>query len=456
MLVRSIARSLSTLIFALVLMPLLAIVYFEGSKVIGLRPIPVFVAGTGSMYPSLYWSKSEDGPEDPQVSLIPEYRTSPHLFRRFPGIVIFGKTYGESPLGHGDMVAFRNSKTSQILESEGKDPETGFIKRIIALPGDTLELRDGFVYLNNELLSEPYLASARSTFGGPTLSDCQRLTIPSDSYFVMGDNRKISSDSRFELGLIHTQDVTYYLPYSSQSVYHSLYRDTAQDSQLLGHPTLDAREFLESINQLRASHSLPPLKNNVKLARSADFQAQQLLSHPDEPLKLSTTTSRAGYSNIVLGEFISRGYFNSIELRANLLAYPKSSAQILNSTYQDLGLGIANGLINGCPGQVIVGHLGGYVPPQYDQAMRSSWEQLEANLVSVIPSWQQATNYPNLDQAKLQELLSLLNTRLTLARDVLIHIREQRWFPPELESRIKADQQVSARAEQLTEELNRE
>lgn len=64
-----------------------------------------------------------------------------------------------------------------------------FIKRVIALPGETVEGRDGRVYVDGELLDEPYLE-------GDAIGDFPPTTVPEDHLWVMGDNRNHSSDSR--------------------------------------------------------------------------------------------------------------------------------------------------------------------------------------------------------------------------------------------------------------------
>lgn len=65
------------------------------------------------------------------------------------------------------------------------------IKRIIGLPGETIRLRWGSVYVNDQVLDEPYLATNVSTWG-----KTNRIIIEPGQYFVMGDNRKHSTDSR--------------------------------------------------------------------------------------------------------------------------------------------------------------------------------------------------------------------------------------------------------------------
>lgn len=431
-------------LFALVTLPFLAIIITEGAKIIGLQTIPVEVAGTGSMYPSLFWSTSEEGPEDPNKELIPEYRTSPHLYSLFL----------HPELGRGDLVAFKNDNTRKILISEGKNPEVGFIKRIIAVPGDTLQLRDGFVYLNDSLLDEPYLAAPRSTYGDTFLPDCKSITIPPTYYFVMGDNRKVSADSRASLGLVNDSDISYYLPYAKQSLYHSLYRDTSQDATLLGTPTLEATAFLDLVNRARQTKGIAKLRFDPSLNRSATVQGQNILTN--NPLPLATVTNNAHYNNIILGEFSTHGRYSATELYTNLMSFPDTAKQILNPEYQDLGIGVVNQEVDGCPQQIIVGHLGGYVPPDYSSEMLQSWSDLASNLHSIIPSWEQAQSYPEINQEELAKLLDILKRRVALADEVVIAIKQKEWFSSSLKTRIESDKTDATNAEQLINRLNQQ
>ncbi len=77
----------------------------------------------------------------------------------------------------GDVIVFR---------APGKSVD--FIKRVIGLPGESVRIQDGIVYINGTKITEPY--ETQTTSGNET------ITVPDNQYFVLGDNRGASSDSR--------------------------------------------------------------------------------------------------------------------------------------------------------------------------------------------------------------------------------------------------------------------
>ena len=81
----------------------------------------------------------------------------------------------------GDVLVFRYPR----------DPSRDFIKRVIAVAGDTIEIKDGRVFLNGQLQNEPYILEK-------TRSSYSLATVPEGTIFVMGDNRNNSEDSRFK------------------------------------------------------------------------------------------------------------------------------------------------------------------------------------------------------------------------------------------------------------------
>ena len=79
----------------------------------------------------------------------------------------------------GEIIVFRYPQ----------DPSKDFVKRVVGLPGETIEVRSGTVYIDGEDLREPYLQRMDS-------SNARMLTLGDKEYYVIGDNRRNSNDSR--------------------------------------------------------------------------------------------------------------------------------------------------------------------------------------------------------------------------------------------------------------------
>ncbi len=100
--------------------------------------------------------------------------------------------YRFHPPQEGDIVVFR------FPDPDKSHPKKDYIKRLVASENETVEIRDGKIYVNDKVLDDP------KTFGkfyyynhGPYADPGQKTLIPKDSYFVLGDNSANSTDSRF-------------------------------------------------------------------------------------------------------------------------------------------------------------------------------------------------------------------------------------------------------------------
>jgi signal peptidase I len=110
----------------------------------------------------------------------------------------------------GDVIVFENPDLEEpdqgplaalwnwLIEGLGfsSNPDKDFIKRVIALPGETIEVRKGRVLIDGERIREPYARDEQDP------SNYGPVTVPRDRFFVMGDNRRNSQDSRSTLGFI--------------------------------------------------------------------------------------------------------------------------------------------------------------------------------------------------------------------------------------------------------------
>ncbi len=113
-----------------------------------------------------------------QHSMEPNFQPGDYVITSRQAYTLFGEPE------RGDIIVFK----SQLLDEEGN--EKNLIKRIIALPGDTIEIKAGYTYVNGEKIDEPYVAEQGIS------GEMDAITIPEGQFFVMGDNRGVSEDSR--------------------------------------------------------------------------------------------------------------------------------------------------------------------------------------------------------------------------------------------------------------------
>lgn len=136
------------------------------------------------------------------TSMLPRLEDSDRLF-------INKFVYHFAAIGRGDVVVFRYPR----------DPEKSYIKRVIALPGDRLRIDRGKVWLNGTQLPEDYVPEEYRDS-----RSMAEIVVPDNEYFMMGDHRSISSDSRefgpVQRGLIYGKASFVYWPTRDAGVVH--------------------------------------------------------------------------------------------------------------------------------------------------------------------------------------------------------------------------------------------
>lgn len=99
-------------------------------------------------------------------------------------------------LNRGDIVVF---KVHHEQPKPGQPTDELYVKRLIGLPGDTVDLRSGQVFINGQKIQEDYVVN-KDRFSGS-------YKVPMGQYFFLGDNRPNSGDSRYQLGFVSGKDI---------------------------------------------------------------------------------------------------------------------------------------------------------------------------------------------------------------------------------------------------------
>lgn len=108
-----------------------------------------------------------------------------------------------------DMLSYRLNLPERgdvVVFQAPPSPNDEFIKRIIGLPGDRIEIKGDKVYLNGQLEPDVFLPPDFKTKTGQFLTNNKQVLVPEGNYFVMGDNRSASSDSR-EWGFVPRKNI---------------------------------------------------------------------------------------------------------------------------------------------------------------------------------------------------------------------------------------------------------
>jgi signal peptidase I len=126
-----------------------------------------------------------------QVFWIPSTSMVPALDKD-DRIVVQKLFFSPGDVREGDIVVFSHPP----LDECGGSQEDDLVKRVIALPGQTIYSQGNTIYINGEPLAEPYLPGY-DPLGRPIASKQHPYKVPTGDFYVMGDNREISCDSRY-------------------------------------------------------------------------------------------------------------------------------------------------------------------------------------------------------------------------------------------------------------------
>lgn len=314
-------------VFLLVVVIVLLTIPMVGGK-FALGKKTKHIGGTGgSMYPTLSWCSDEGGPENCSEVANTQNR------RVIPELIVAGKDFKPE---HGMIVE---------VEKDG----TKYGKRIVGLPGDTLLINDGYLYINGQKAEEPYLWKPGMTYGWDSFPQCKELVVPNGKMIVMGDNRPLSHDSR-DFGFVDIASTMAYLPMDMQNDVKQLW-GTSQTPQLMTKE--EVANFVDEINKLRTDKGIAPIKVDNKFSEAASEVVKsrvQGLDFSPSPLKSTAVkvvdaVAKTGYrgEEKTIGELILYGAYD-LETYKYMLSFNESlQKSLMRPALSKIGVGLYKG-----------------------------------------------------------------------------------------------------------------
>jgi hypothetical protein len=249
--------------------------------------------------------------------------------------------------------------------------------------------------------------------------------------------------------------------------YDALWHDPSNDSNPNTRIKLDKQKYVTLINEKRQAKGLKPFKLNEVLSKSAALRGVAVLKSNDFSFEatrsgysMADSMKDAGYWNPTWAEAFIRGYYEAEELGENIFEFPKWQKFLLDPDLEDIGIAEVQGQINGCPTQVIVQHMGGYVPPDYTTDEIQSWRTGLESLQNAQTSWLNITTRPEMQQfysenkTEVDRMNEIIQTRIDHFEAILAKMEANQWLLETEKSYIEQEKKLSKEQKDLAEKLN--
>lgn len=344
-------------------------------------------------------------------------------------------------LARGDMVSFKNIETGDLH----------FLKRIVGLPGEKISIKNGYVFIEDKALKEDYTLNQLPTYGNTFLQDCESLTVPQDHFFVMGDNRTVSFDSR-AVGFVAKADIDGVIKSKTQSKFS----DKIGEAKILK-KEIDSSAFLTKLNTRRISNKSTQLITHDTLNSLAQKRAEQINGNFEHwknktvpPDKLLT---KSGYRYNSIYEFVTFGYLDEESIVNQIFESPTDKNNFLSSNYTEVGIGVTDRTYKECKYPVISVIISWPSTPTYDPSIVDSWAKEIATTNQILGTMQTWVGYPGADQTKVRAIIDLIAEQNVIATRIYNKMKNREWLTQKDDQDIKYYNESIKKSNKLHDEF---
>jgi len=344
-------------------------------------------------------------------------------------------------LARGDIVSFSNQETNNLF----------YIKRVVGMPGENISIKNGYYYINGKAIDENYTLNQLPTYGNTFLPDCESASVPKDHYFVSGDNRTVSFDSR-AIGFVHKNDIEGII----KTNITEKFLDAPTQKNLL-QTDIDPEIFLQILNKKRVENDLSQITTHDTLNDLAGSRSGEIKDNfndwKSKAIPIVRLLDEKDYRYNLVHEFVTFGYLDEQSIVEQIFDSPVEKDQFLSSEYTEVGIGIAQREHQECKYPIISIILSWPVVPTYDQEVLDAWDQEITNNNQSLSNLQTQVGSPNIDQDKLRTLISSIAQMQQIAERVYGKQKNKEWLTQKDFNDIKLYDQLSTDAQRLNEEL---
>lgn len=323
------------------------------------------------------------------------------------------KKYG---LKRGDIVSFNNKETDGLF----------YIKRIIGMPGETISIKNGYYHINGKALEEEYTLNNLPTFGNTFLADCESASIPKNYYFVSGDNRTVSSDSRV-IGFVGKDDMEGVIKENVVEKFADI-----QKQANISNVDLNQQTFLKKLNDQRGKNQANMLVSNETLNNLAKKRAEQIRDSfndwKSKTLPVDKLLDSNGYRYNLVHEFVTFGYLDEQAIIEQILDSSSEKNIFLSNKYMEVGIGITDRTYNECKYPIISVILSWPSVPTYDQSVLDSWVKEIDVTNKILSNMQTWIGVPNTDQTKVKQIINLVAQQNDIATRIYNKEKNREWL----------------------------